>query len=170
MKFNHTSVYKVHVNFEDVDAGQVVHHPKYIYYLERARVEAMRGTGYPFKKMLASGLAFSLAEMNVKYLRPALMDDDLSVLSRLAAVRGSTIKVYQVILNREPSLEELQLDGLDFFKMKDILFEAQLRLVSISLGEFRKAPLPIEIAQSLNILDESNFKDNPTKKDIRLFW
>ncbi|MEY2987497.1 MAG: tol-pal system-associated acyl-CoA thioesterase, partial [Pseudomonadota bacterium] len=70
MHWNQTSRCDVDVQFEDIDAGGVVHHPNYLKYLERARCQAMREIGVPFENCLAQGVAFVVAEVHSKYTRP----------------------------------------------------------------------------------------------------
>src|SRR5690348_12126882 len=72
--------WKVRVYWEDTDAGGVVYHAGYLRFMERARSEWMRALGVDqmaYKQ--ATGLAFMVRDMHIDFLRPALLDDELSV-------------------------------------------------------------------------------------------
>ncbi len=84
------------VYFEDTDAGGVVYHANYLHYAERARTEAMRAADVPHAALVAEhGLMFMVRRVNLEYLRPARLDDEIEVLTTTQAMGAATIKVRQ---------------------------------------------------------------------------
>ncbi len=84
------------VYFEDTDAGGVVYHATYLRYAERARTEAMRAAGVPHAVLVAEhGLMFVVRRLNLEYLRPARLDDEIEVLTTTQAMGAATIAVRQ---------------------------------------------------------------------------
>jgi YbgC/YbaW family acyl-CoA thioester hydrolase len=147
MRWNSTTCFPVDVQFEDIDGGGVVHHPNYLKYLERARCQAMREIGVPFESCLKDGVAFVVAELNAKYLKPIHFGQRVFVLTRLVALRKSSLKVFQKIVETPPP-ENLQSDLKSFFSSeRENFFMAQLRLVAVDLQTGR----PVSVPESLRL-------------------
>ena len=70
----------VRVYYEDTDAGGVVYYANYLRFFERCRTEWMRFAGHD-QSALASeaGIGFVARKASCEYLRPARLDDQLSV-------------------------------------------------------------------------------------------
>ena len=70
----------VRVYWEDTDAGGVVYHARYLQFLERARTEWLRSCGYEQGHLSESiDMVFAVRNMNLDFLRPAKLDDLLTV-------------------------------------------------------------------------------------------
>lgn len=118
----------VRVYWEDTDAGGVVYHSSYLRFLERARTEWLRGLGVDqlaFKQ--ATGLAFMVHRMEIDFLRPALLDDELTVTVEVKEKRSASILFTQTISRAA--------DGTR-------LIEAQVRAACVDLKRMRPAPIP----------------------------
>lgn len=81
----------VRVYYEDTDAGGVVYYANYLKFFERCRTEWMRQAGHD-QSVLASenGIGFVARKASCDYLRPARLDDLLSIgleVERLTKVR-----------------------------------------------------------------------------------
>jgi acyl-CoA thioester hydrolase len=63
------------VEFYDVDPMQVVWHGNYIKYFEKARCALLNRIGYGYKEMIASGYAFPVTSLNLKYISPLRFGD-----------------------------------------------------------------------------------------------
>lgn len=70
----------VRVYYEDTDAGGVVYYANYLRFFERCRTEWMRAAGHD-QSVLASeqGIGFVVRKANCEYLRPARLDDQLTI-------------------------------------------------------------------------------------------
>jgi acyl-CoA thioester hydrolase len=71
------------VAFHDVDIATIVWHGHYLKYLENARWALMDRIGFGFDAMLASGFAWPIVELQVKYLQAARFGDRLQVRASL---------------------------------------------------------------------------------------
>ncbi len=69
----------VRVYFQDTDAGGIVYHGTYLNFLERARTEWLRHLGIDLRAMALAGAQFIVHEMSIQYLKPALLDDALTI-------------------------------------------------------------------------------------------
>ena len=71
------------VAFHDIDIIGVMWHGHYLKYLENARWALMDSIGFGFDAMLASGYAWPIVELHVKYVQAARIGDKLSVRASL---------------------------------------------------------------------------------------
>jgi acyl-CoA thioester hydrolase len=92
-------VYTLRVYYEDTDAGGVVYYANYLRYAERARTEALRELGIPHAALVARyGLMFVVRRIKVDYLRPARLDESLTVVTEALAVGGASVVLHQAVL------------------------------------------------------------------------
>ncbi|MBI5495267.1 MAG: acyl-CoA thioesterase [Deltaproteobacteria bacterium] len=78
------------VIYADCDAMGVVYHGNYLRLAEAGRNQYCRDHGLAYKDIEKAGFFFPVIEAHVKYLRPALFEDELDVavwLSRRTRVR-----------------------------------------------------------------------------------
>jgi acyl-CoA thioester hydrolase len=71
------------VSFHDVDMVGVVWHGHYLRYLENARWALMNQLGYGLDRMIESGFAWPIVELQTKYVNPARFGDRLRVRASL---------------------------------------------------------------------------------------
>jgi acyl-CoA thioester hydrolase len=118
----------VRVYWEDTDAGGVVYHASYLRFLERARSEWLRNHGVAQQRLRAEhGILFVVCEMNLRFLAPARLDDELDVTVEKFARRSASIAFAQCILR--PA------DGAR-------LIEADVRAACIDAEGFRPCRIP----------------------------
>ena len=85
------------VYYEDTDAGGIVYHARYLAFAERARTEALRQAGVPHAELVDGyGLIFVVHRVEMDYLRPARLDDELVVTTGPWALGAATVEVRQV--------------------------------------------------------------------------
>jgi acyl-CoA thioester hydrolase len=97
------------VYYEDTDAGGVVYHANYLGFAERARTEALRDAGAPHSELAERfGLMFMVRRIKVEYLRPARLDDELTVESETQALGAAWARIRQNVLARGQLLAELE--------------------------------------------------------------
>ena len=74
----------VRIYWEDTDAGGVVYHANYLKFFERARTEWLRVAGAQQQALLVqTGGTFVVADVQVRYLVPAKLDDLIMVTAKL---------------------------------------------------------------------------------------
>ena len=72
--------HSVRVYWEDTDAGGIVFYANYLKFFERARTEWLRALGHSQQEMVdTTGCMFVVQETTVRYIRPARLDDVLTV-------------------------------------------------------------------------------------------
>jgi acyl-CoA thioester hydrolase len=96
--------YALRVYYEDTDAGGVVYHANYLRFAERARTEALRELGIPHAELLREhGVMFMVRRVEVDYLRPARLDESLTVITEPLAVGGASATLRQDVQGRDGS-------------------------------------------------------------------
>jgi acyl-CoA thioester hydrolase len=71
--------HRVRVRFAETDAMGIVHHGRYLPYLEEARVEYLRHLGHPYTELRAEGVDYAVLEAYVRYLQPLRFDEQVDV-------------------------------------------------------------------------------------------
>jgi acyl-CoA thioester hydrolase len=71
--------HRVRVRFAETDAMGIVHHSRYLPYLEEARVAYLREIGHPYSENQAAGIDYAVLEQWVQYLEPLQFDDEVDV-------------------------------------------------------------------------------------------
>jgi acyl-CoA thioester hydrolase len=87
------------VAFHDIDVIGVMWHGHYLKYLENARWALMDRIGFGYDVMLASGFAWPIVEMHVKYVQVARMGDRISVRASLVEWQNRVAMNYLVTRN-----------------------------------------------------------------------
>jgi len=88
----------VRIYYEDTDAAGIVYYANYLKFAERARTEWMRELGFSHSGLAAeAGGAWAVRRLTADYLRPARLDDLLSVETTLTALGGASADLRQVV-------------------------------------------------------------------------
>ncbi|MBA3606887.1 MAG: acyl-CoA thioesterase [Acidimicrobiia bacterium] len=85
--------HRLRVRFAETDAMAVVHHGRYLPYLEEARVAYLRHLGHPYPEWRASGIDGAVLEAYLRYRRPLRFDDEVDVHVRLATVTRTVFQM-----------------------------------------------------------------------------
>lgn len=95
----HEHRFALTVYFEDTDAYRVVYYANYLKFMERARSDMIRAVGVDQNRELErSGSAYVVVEVNIRYLRPAQLGDDLLVISTVEEVRAASVRIQQRVM------------------------------------------------------------------------
>jgi acyl-CoA thioester hydrolase len=120
----------VRVYYEDTDFSGVVYHASYLRFLERGRTEFLRALGIAHRGIFgnggAGGFHFVVRAMNIEFLKPALMDDELCVETHPSATRGAPIEMVQKIR-----------------RGGEVLLTAKVRIAVVSGGKAKRIPAGI---------------------------
>ena len=73
------SISQIRVRYSETDQMGYVYYGNYATYFEVGRVEALRSLGITYKEMEENGLALPVLDFQIRYFKPALYDDLLSV-------------------------------------------------------------------------------------------
>jgi acyl-CoA thioester hydrolase len=125
----------VRVYWEDTDAGGVVYHASYVRFLERARSEWLRRLGVDQSVLMRSGgLALVIHRLEMDFLKPALLDDELTVAVEVKERRSASILFAQSIARA---------DGT-------VLVQAQVRAACVDLARMQPVRIPEVITSRLD--------------------
>ena len=118
-------LYAVRVYYEDTDLSGITYHANYLRWFERARSDLLRMLDIDQREAIEAGEgAYALSEVNLKYLRPAKLDDDVVIETRCTELGAASCRMHQVARRDD-----------------DVLCEASLRVGFITLdGRPRRQP------------------------------
>jgi acyl-CoA thioester hydrolase len=87
------------VYFEDTDFSGLVYHANYLRYMERARSDMLRVAGIDQKAAFADGTGvYAVAELSIKYRKPARYDDAMQIVSTVEQVRAASVVIHQRVM------------------------------------------------------------------------
>lgn len=78
-----TSRSTVTVRYAETDMMGIVYHANYLPWFEIGRTTLLKEQGVPYRELEAEGFRLPVLEVGVKYLRPALYDDEVMVITTL---------------------------------------------------------------------------------------
>ena len=126
----------VRVYYEDTDAGGVVYYANYLKYIERGRTEFLRELGFDQDKLIAQdNVLFIVRSIEANYLSPAFLDDLIEVYTEIKSVSHASLTFAQKIVNIEKNT---------------VLFNAEVKVVSVLKNNFKPCALPQVILEELN--------------------
>lgn len=89
----------VRVYFEDTDLAGVVYYANYLRFLERGRSDLLRLLQIDQRATYEAGQGvYAVADLQIRYLLPARLDDALLVETRCLAVGGASVRMRQRVL------------------------------------------------------------------------
>jgi acyl-CoA thioester hydrolase len=78
--------------YNETDQGGVVHHSVYPVWFELGRTELLRANNVAYKDLEEAGVFFVVAELRVKYRRPARYDEKLLLETSCSKVTASRVE------------------------------------------------------------------------------
>ena len=120
--------FSVRVYYEDTDFSGVVYHASYLRFMERGRTEMLRALGI---EQAGLGFGFAVRAMQIDYLKPARMDDELTIETTTRNIGGATLDLDQRVLRGE-----------------EVLVTASVRIACIA--DSRPARIPKDIRAKLD--------------------
>jgi acyl-CoA thioester hydrolase len=124
-------VFPIRVYYEDTDFSGIVYHANYLRFIERARTELLRDADLHQAQIHAGEqIFFVVARMTIEFLRPARMDDLLSVETRIERMTAATLELDQRVQKGE-----------------ELLFTARVLIAAVAGG--RACRIPAEIRKKL---------------------
>jgi acyl-CoA thioester hydrolase len=123
----------VRIYWEDTDAGGVVFYANYLKFFERARTEWLRALGFGQQQMRDERrLLFVVTDTQVRFLKPARLDDELTVTVQLASAARATLSLAQTALRGSA-----------------LLADSRITLACVEADSFRPKRLPKPILDAL---------------------
>ena len=126
----------VRVYYEDTDSGGVVYYANYLKFIERGRSEYLRELNFDQGQLARDHSAlFVVRSLQANYLLPAFLDDLIEVHTEIKSVSHASLTFAQKIVNIEKNT---------------VLFNAEVKIVSVLKNNFKPCALPQVILEELN--------------------
>jgi len=130
LPFSHT----LRVYWEDTDAGGVVFYANYLKYFERARTEWLRALGVGQRALRdETGAIFVVSDTQVRYRRPARLDDLLRVTVALREAGRASLQVHQ-----------------QAWRDSELLAESDIRIGCVDASSFKPRRIPNSVVERLD--------------------
>lgn len=105
--------FPLRVYFEDTDLSGVVYHANYLRFMERARSDMLRVAGIDQRAAQEAGEGvYAVAEVAIRYRRPARLDDALLVVSRVTDARGASCAIQQTVMRGGETVAEAEVTAV----------------------------------------------------------
>lgn len=122
------------VRYAETDMMDIVYYGNYAQYFEIGRVECLRSIGISYKDLEAMGIILPVVELQIKYLRPALYDELLTIKTSLKELpTDHRICFHQEVINEKGKL----------------LTIGTVKLYFMDKNLQKKAALPMEFQEKL---------------------
>ena len=133
-------VFPVRVYWEDTDAGGIVFYANYLKFFERARTEWLRSLGIEQQRLRdQTGGMFVVTDTQLRYKRPARLDDLLLVTAQVEeAGRASLTMVQRVLLKPEQAADANM-----------VLCEGTIRIGWVDGAAMRPQRIPADVLSQL---------------------
>lgn len=93
-----TLKFPIRVYYEDTDVGGIVYYANYLKFAERARTEALRSLGINQSDLMRKeNIYFIVRHCNIDFLRPAKLDDLLTIETLIHDINRVSINMIQDI-------------------------------------------------------------------------
>lgn len=105
-------LYAVRVYYEDTDLSGITYHANYLRWFERARSDLLRVLGIDQRAAIEAGDeggAYAVSEINLKYLRPAKLDDDVVIATTCTELGAASCRMHQTASRGDELLCDAQL-------------------------------------------------------------
>ncbi len=120
------------VYYEDTDSGGVVYYANYLKFLERARTDAITSLNFSNKNLIEKfGIYIIVKSCNLNFHKPAKLEDNLNIISKVLEVKNVSIRMKQYI-----------------FVNDSMIVEAEILLASVD-EKGKPSKLPVEFKSQL---------------------
>ena len=123
----------VRVYWEDTDGAGIVYYANYLRFLERARTEWLRAKGYDQEQLARRhGVVFVVRSVVLDFLKPARLDDELTVEVALKEIGAAAIELDQRIA-----------------RDATCLLAGAVKLACVRIAAFQPARIPRELRDAI---------------------
>ena len=134
--------YPVRIYWEDTDAGGIVFYANYLKFFERSRTEWLRsaGVGQQQLRELTGGM-FVVSDAQLRYHRPARLDDELIVTAQLQETGRASLTIEQQALLKPEQMTDSR---------PVLLCEGTIRIGWVDATTMRPARMPGFLLEQLS--------------------
>jgi acyl-CoA thioester hydrolase len=125
------------VYYQHTDAGGVVFHANYLAFMEQARTEFLMSLGFDVARLAAeAGVMFIVHRVALDFLRPARLNEILSITAETARVGRARVIFRQVVSRAD-----------------DTLVTGEVQLACVHPQSFKPVPVPSALRARLGYSD-----------------
>jgi len=124
----------IRVYYEDTDAGGVVYHANYLKFYERARTEWLNALAVNQVEMLRQDRVFVVTKAEIEYLKPAKLNNELLVISRIVKVNAASVEFQQQLVLKDKNQSML-------------LNKANIKVACLKLNTFSPCRIPAKVKE-----------------------
>ena len=128
--------FSVRVYYEDTDAAGIVYYANYLKFAERARTEALRLSGIDQSELMREHhIGFVVRKCACEFLKPAMLDDLLTIETRLKDISKVSMELLQTIRRGKETLVTMEIKlvvvgaGVKLVKLPEFVHKAMLKVV-----------------------------------------
>ncbi|MBF5006225.1 tol-pal system-associated acyl-CoA thioesterase [Diaphorobacter sp. NR2-3-3-1] len=133
----------VRIYWEDTDAGGIVFYANYLKFFERARTEWLRSIGFGQHGMREqTGGMFVVTGADLRYHRPARLDDELIVTAAVSETGRASLTIEQKALLKSAQMNQATSPVL--------LCEASIRIGWVDAATMRPSRIPGPLLEQLS--------------------
>lgn len=125
--------FPVRIYWEDTDAGGVVYYANYLKFFERARTEWLRALGVEQQQLQEeTGAIFVVADVQVRYVTPAKLDDLLTVSVKVVELGQASLQLEQQV-----------------WRGSQLLVDGRIRIGCVQATTLRPCRIPFQVRNVL---------------------
>ncbi len=98
---HHTNV---RVRYSETDRMGIAYNSHFLVWFEVGRTELLRELGLSYRELEQRGFMLPLSETGVKYLKPVLYDDVLTIVTRVGNMAGARVRMDYEIRRSDDTL------------------------------------------------------------------
>lgn len=126
---------KLRIRYGETDQMGYVYYGNYAQFFEIGRVEMLRALGLSYRSMEEQGIMLPVVEYNVKYIKPAFYDDEITIHTKMTELPGVKIKFDYEIYNEK----------------EELLTVAKTTLVFVNKATMKPSFAPKELIEELSL-------------------
>jgi len=90
---------KIRIRYGETDQMGYVYYGNYAQFFEIGRVETLRSLGFSYKSIEDQGIMLPVANLQIRYLKPALYDDLITIRTKIIGIPTAKIEFTYEIFN-----------------------------------------------------------------------
>ena len=129
---------QVTVGPDVIDVHRHVNNQDYLHWMQEAAIEHSARQGWPMERYLASGRSWYVRSHYIEYLRPGLLDDEITVCTWIAGMAEFSSPRRTLFLRRSDH---------------EILARAETQWIFVDLRRGRPVPIPSDLRDAFPIIE-----------------
>ncbi|MGB0495049.1 MAG: tol-pal system-associated acyl-CoA thioesterase [Kangiellaceae bacterium] len=134
---NNEFIWPIRVYYEDTDAGGIVYYANYLKFYERARSEWLNALNIDQHRLLNEGVALVVKKTEIDYLKPARLNDNLQIFTRISRLKAVSIDFEQHISITRAGQEP------------ELINKVKTKVACLNMKSFIPCRFPIQVKEEL---------------------